>query len=190
MLKAPSFWFKKNTLIEQLLWPLSFVYQTCHRMRWFFSKPHSPHTPIICVGNTGVGGAGKTPVALAIGKLLQEMNIPYKYLSRGYGGKEAGPLVVRPSYHNAQQVGDEPLLLSQDQTTIMAKDRRKGLALIKPDTTQALIMDDGYQNPSLQKKVQILVIDGKRGFGECAMPDGLFKPPGSKHVFCWRESKF
>ena len=173
MIKAPSFWFEKNSWRAKLLWPVSFLYQLGHRVRWGITTSKSSPLPLICVGNTGVGGAGKTPTALALGSLLESMGHPYRFLTRGYGGKEKGPLIVNGFYHKAEQVGDEPLLLAKAQTTIMAKDRVQGLALIKKESAHAIIMDDGYQNPTLKKTLNILVIDGKQGFGNgCVFPAG------------------
>jgi tetraacyldisaccharide 4'-kinase len=165
VINPPKFWFEKSSLFAKLLYPLSLIYQALHRLRWYLTTPVKSSTPIICIGNTGLGGAGKTPTALAIGRLFDDLGVSCKYLTRGYGGTEQGPLLVNSLYHTASQVGDEPLLLAKNHPTIMAKNRVKGLSLIKEKNTQVIIMDDGYQNPSLEKKLHLLVIDGQRGFG-------------------------
>jgi tetraacyldisaccharide 4'-kinase len=173
MIKPPRFWFETPALMAHVLRPPAFVYEAIQRLRWAIATPFKSEIPIICVGNTGLGGAGKTPTALAIGRLLDDLTISFKYLTRGYGGHEQGPLLVNPLYHKASQVGDEPLLLAKTHPTIMAKNRIKGLALIHKKNTQVIVMDDGYQNPSLGKNLHLLVIDGQRGFG-----NGLVFPAG------------
>ena len=178
MIKPPTFWFQKTSFLKLCLKPLSWIYQCIHGLNWFFKRSKESEIPILCIGNTGVGGAGKTPTALAVGDLLRKLGLSYKYLSRGYGGKELGPIVVQPAYHTAQQVGDEPLLLAKNAITVVAKKRILGLSFIRKKDTQAIIMDDGYQNPSLKKDLNILVIDGKRGFGNGAVfPAGPLREP-------------
>jgi tetraacyldisaccharide 4'-kinase len=172
-MNPPKFWFETPAFFAKLLYPLSLIYQALHRLRWYLTTPVKSSIPIICIGNTGLGGAGKTPTALALGKVFDDLAISCKYLTRGYGGSEQGPLLVNSLYHKASQVGDEPLLLAKRHPTIMAKNRVKGLSLIKEKNTQVILMDDGYQNPSLEKKLHFLVIDGQRGFG-----NGLVFPAG------------
>ena len=178
MIKPPQFWSEPPSFLAKLLWALSVLYQGIHRFRWMLTTPIKSTVPIICIGNTGMGGAGKTPAALAIGKILGQLSIRCKYLTRGYGGIESGPIVVNPSSHTAEQVGDEPLLLAKVHPTIMSKNRAQGLALIKSKNTDAILMDDGYQNPTLEKALHILVIDGQRGFGNgYVFPAGPLREP-------------
>ena len=68
--------------------------------------------PVICIGNFTVGGAGKTPTALAVARMLDAAGESPAFLSRGYGGRLRGPVQVRLK-HTASDVGDEPILLSQ-----------------------------------------------------------------------------
>ncbi len=118
---------------------------------------------MICVGNAGVGGAGKTTVALdLLGRLPGR---PFA-LTRGYKGRLAGPIRVDAS-HTARDVGDEALLLAAVSPTIVARDRAAGAKLAMAQGASAIVMDDGLQNPSLEKKISLLVIDGGYGFGNC-----------------------
>lgn len=178
MIKAPNFWFKKITWWPILLCPFSLLYQLIHRINWWITKPMTTPTPVICVGNTGLGGAGKTPTALALGNILSSLGYKYHFLTRGYGGSEEGPLVVSCNKQNATLVGDEPLLLSKQAPTVMAKNRLKGLSFMEGQTLDAILMDDGYQNPDLKKLLNILVIDGKIGFGNGhVFPSGPLREP-------------
>ena len=124
----------------------------------------SAGVPLLCVGNLTVGGAGKTPTAIAIAQHLIERSVSVFFLTRGYGGKLKGPVLVQPN-HTPQQVGDEPLPLAQVAPTIVARNRVAGAALAVQSGAGAIVMDDGFQNPSLTKDFSLLVIDGERGFG-------------------------
>ena len=171
MLKTPNFWFKKNT--GTLLRPLSFLYTGLHVMNRWLSKPAKTPVPVICIGNAGLGGGGKTPTALGLGKILNTMGLSAAYLTRGYGGSLKGPLAVQPSHHKAKDVGDEPLLLASHGLTLVSKNRKKALQLINPEKIDVILMDDGYQSHTIEKHTHILVVDGKKGFG-----NGLVFPAG------------
>jgi len=134
--------------------------------------------PVICVGNLTVGGAGKTPAALAVGRLLLAAHERPFFLSRGYGGRLAGPVLVNRSVHRAADVGDEPLLLARLAPTIVARNRVAGAQLARFEGASAIVMDDGFQNPALHKDLAILVIDGRRGIGNGrVLPAGPLRAP-------------
>lgn len=176
-MKAPSFWQSKNPVSSALL-PLSLLYGFATKMRSKLTHPTKLSVPIICIGNLTAGGAGKTPVALHIGNLLKEKNIRAFYLSRGYGGKLAGPVLVDPKKHTAQDVGDEPLLLAEVLPTVVSKNRLQGAKFAVEQGATAIVMDDGFQNSSLVKTLSLLVIDGKYGFGNGRMlPAGPLREP-------------
>jgi len=163
-MKTPTFWNEPNKL-SNLLWPFSVVYEMASTLRRSFTTPVVLPVPVICVGNLTAGGAGKTPVALHIGKLLKDKNINAFFLSRGYGGTLKGPLAVKLGKHTALEVGDEPLLLAKLLPTIVAKDRVSGARLAVAQGAKVIIMDDGYQNPTIAKTLSLVIIDGHTGFG-------------------------
>lgn len=180
-MKTPRFWQTKNLLSTALL-PLSWVYALGAQLnRLLSASPLSLPIPVICIGNLTAGGAGKTPVAIAIGERLKSKNISACFLSRGYGGRAAGPLLVNPHMHTARDVGDEPLLLARTLPTVVARDRVNGAMFAMKQGAKAIIMDDGFQNPSMEKTLSLLVVDGAYGFGnERLLPAGpLRETPAS-----------
>jgi tetraacyldisaccharide 4'-kinase len=134
--------------------------------------------PVICLGNLTVGGSGKTPAALAVAHLLHAAHERPFFLSRGYGGKLAGPVRVNPALHHAADVGDEPLLLARLAPTVVARDRPAGAKFAQSAGASVIVMDDGFQNPSLTKNLAILVVDGRRGIGNGRIiPAGPLRAP-------------
>ncbi len=171
LIKTPKFWLEKN-YISYALWPLSLVYLGCTKVVEFLQQPRKAGKPVICIGNLTMGGSGKTPVALAIGRILQELNIDFAYLSRGYGSASKFGFVTDKSW--PREVGDEPLILAERAPTFVSKERVSGArTIINTSSAQAIVMDDGMQNNSLHKDFTILVIDGKIKFGnEFLFPAG------------------
>jgi len=163
-MKTPSFWSSK-TFLSTLLVPVSIIYDMIGTLSRAKIRPAAFPVPIICIGNLTAGGAGKTPVALYIGERLKAKNINAYFLSRGYGGRLEGPVLVKPEKHKAADVGDEPLLLAELLPTVVAKDRVSGANYAITKGAKAIIMDDGFQNRSIIKSLSLLVIDGFRGFG-------------------------
>lgn len=179
MIRTPNFWIKKS-FISYLLLPLSFVYFFGYVLSKIFSKKRSINKPVICIGNLTAGGSGKTPTAIAIGKILEEINVNFAFLSRGYKNDNVKfSMLRRGENHDAKKVGDEPVLLAQHATTFIAKNRffaAKKIEKIK--NIDAIILDDGMQNNSLNCNYTIMVIDGFLGFGnEFLLPAGPMREP-------------
>lgn len=172
-MKAPKFWQTKN-LISLAFWPLSLLYIFASFLRSLVIKPTKITTPIICIGNFTVGGAGKTPIALALGKILQEMKIDFAYLGHGYKAKNKDLTIIDKSNIEAEKSGDEALLLSEIAPVFIAKNRLiAAKEIAKISQKKLIIMDDGLQNPSLKKDFKIVVIDGEYGFGNnMILPSG------------------
>jgi tetraacyldisaccharide 4'-kinase len=172
VMRRPRFWDDDNGR-SQLLLPISAIWNTISRVRLRLITPWRAPVPVICVGNIVAGGAGKTPLAIAIAHHLIASGIKPHFLSRGYGGRERGPLQVDLAGHDARAVGDEPLLLAAIAPTWVAKNRPAGARMACAEGADVIIMDDGFQNPSLAKDISILAIDSGYGFGnQRVMPAG------------------
>jgi tetraacyldisaccharide 4'-kinase len=174
-MREPAFWWQPGGGI--LLSPLGGIYGLVAALR-MRSQGRSAGVPVICVGNFTVGGAGKTPAALLVGRLLLAAHQRVVFLSRGYGGRLRGPLRVDPALHSAAAVGDEPLLLARLAPTIVARDRTAGAEAARRDGASVIVMDDGFQNPALTKDLSILLVDGRRGVGNGrVLPAGPLRAP-------------
>lgn len=121
--------------------------------------------PVICIGNFTVGGAGKTPTAIELGRIAREMGFNPGFLTRGYGGSDRGPTHVDPRESNPRSVGDEPRLLAEIGPTIVSRNRPLGAGLLADIGADLIIMDDGFQNASLGKDLNVAVVDGGTGLG-------------------------
>jgi tetraacyldisaccharide 4'-kinase len=176
-MREPAFWWRKPGLTAGLLAPLALIYGAIAGARLAQAGGRAQR-PVVCVGNFIVGGAGKTPMALAVAHLLAAARERPAFLCRGYGGRLAGPLRVDPARHRAQDVGDEPLLLARAAETIVAKARVAGAALAVSGGASVVVMDDGFQNPSLVKDFSVLVVDAVRGVGNGrVIPAGPLRAP-------------
>ena len=167
-MQAPNFWRGPGPSVASLLLsPAAHIYGLLGRIRNNFSVPWRASVPVICIGNLVAGGAGKTPVVLKLIDMLTQRGIKPHALSRGYGGTLTGPMQVDPSRHNYRETGDEPLLLAKHAPTWIAKDRVLGAQAATEAATdaEAIIMDDGFQNPALAKDLSLVVVDGNYGFG-------------------------
>ncbi|MGI4953581.1 MAG: tetraacyldisaccharide 4'-kinase [Janthinobacterium lividum] len=134
--------------------------------------------PVLCCGNAGVGGAGKTTLVLDLVARLQARGVAVHCLSRGYGGTARGPLLVDPACATAGLVGDEPLLLAGVAPTWVGRDRAASARQAVEAGAAALVMDDGLQNPGLVQDAALLVIDGAVGFGNGrVLPAGPLREP-------------
>ena len=163
-MKTPAFWQHKKGL-SALLLPFTSFYEMAGIISRLKTAPVTLPIPVICIGGVTAGGAGKTPVALYFGRRMKALEVDAFYLTRGYGGSLPGPVRVDPTKHTAAEVGDEPLLLAQILPTIKCADRLAGAKLALKQGAQAIIMDDGFQNPSLIKNLNVLVVDGRIAFG-------------------------
>lgn len=164
MINAPKFWFRPHSLFSFLLRPLGWIYGTIVELRLKLTSPTKVGVPVICVGNLTMGGVGKTPVVLSLAKLFQQKKIKIGILIRGYGGRLKGPIRVGAS-HRAQEVGDEALLLAKVAPTWVSRNRVQGAEAMVHSGMQLILMDDGFQNPTLYKDLNIIVVDGATGFG-------------------------
>ena len=174
----PDFW-RHDGWRARALSPLAAVVAASTARRVARPGWHAP-VPVLCCGNAGVGGAGKTTLALDMVQRLRNRDVMVHCLSRGYGGRVRGPLLVDRINHTADQVGDEPLLLAAAAPTWVGSDREASARAAIAAGAQALLMDDGLQNPGLHQDAALLVIDGAVGFGNGrVLPAGPLREPVS-----------
>ncbi len=166
-MRAPEFWSAhasgrdRAAVLRALLTPVSWAYAWAGACRIKMTVPLHAPIPVICIGNLTLGGAGKTPLARAI---RAKLGAHAHTLSRGYGGRIAGPLRVTPDM-GWREVGDEPLLHAADGPAWIARDRVAGALAAANAGAHAIIMDDGFQNPSLSKDVSVVAVDAGFGVG-------------------------
>ena len=163
-MKEPWFWRDDSLsarMVRRVLWPAKKLYAFGQGMRWRFANPYRSETPVICIGNASLGGVGKTPFAMALCALFQKTkNAPaVHFVSRGYGGALRGPVRVVPEEHTYHDVGDEALLLARIAPTWVAKSRRDGIKAAESAGADIIIMDDGFQNPTIAKALSILLVN-------------------------------
>lgn len=164
-MRTPAFWAKNHHPLRYALMPLSLIYSAAGQLQQIFTTPQNIGKPVICVGNVSLGGAGKTPITLMLAHQLTEMGEVPAILSRGYGGSQKTALRVDPSQHDAAHVGDEPLMMAADFKVFVGHDRRATARLALQQGASVLLMDDGFQNPSLHRDYNLLVVDKSLGFG-------------------------
>ncbi|CCD96691.1 Tetraacyldisaccharide 4'-kinase (Lipid A 4'-kinase) [Bradyrhizobium sp. ORS 375] len=176
-MREPAFWHRPPSWQSRLLSPLSMLYGAVAARR-MAQTGIDAGVPVICVGNYHVGGAGKTPTVLALTAVLRELGEHPVVLSRGYGGRLPGPVPVDPAAHEAADVGDEPLMMAAHVPVVVSRDRADGVGLAKAQGASLILMDDGFQNPSISKDLALIVIDGARGLGNGQVfPAGPLRAP-------------
>lgn len=167
-MKTPEFWYRKGDCIwSKLLYPASMVYnlvKNINKSKKIKQEAYRSKAIVICVGNIVAGGAGKTPVVALLLSKFDKLGFKTVCLSKGYGGYQQEPLLVDKSVL-AEQVGDEPLLLSDYGRVIVAKNRKEGLKKAEELGFEIVILDDGLHDLSIEKDFNILVVNGKMGFG-------------------------
>lgn len=184
--REPKWWYGAQQHWQAtLLSPVGMLVGAIASARLKRPASYRSRLPVICIGNFTVGGSGKTPLALLIAKLISEEERSPWFLSRGYGGRIAGPTRVDPAVHSSSDVGDEPLLLTRQAPTFISRDRcagAKAIEAVAPDNA-AIVMDDGLQNPYLAKDLIVAVVSGERGLGNgLVIPAGPLRAPLSAQI--------
>ena len=164
-MRAPEFWHEPPGLIAGLLAPFGAAFDAASRLRRAVVRPYRAPVPVICVGNLVAGGSGKTPVVLSLAGLLAARGIAVHVVTRGYGGRLGGPVRVDPTRHDAAAVGDEPLLIAARTPCWVARDRAAGVRAAVAVGAEAILLDDGFQSPSVAKDLSLVVVDDGYGFG-------------------------
>ncbi len=178
-MRAPEFWERRGP-VAALLAPASWAWCLAGRLRRRLATPQRAAVPVICIGNLVAGGAGKTPLAIAVARRLSALGAMPHVLSRGYGGRLEGPLRVEAGRHTARDVGDEPLLVARRHPVWIGADRVASAAAAVAAGADILVMDDGFQNPHLHQDLALVAVDGGYGLGNGrVMPAGPLREPAA-----------
>ncbi len=182
-----SCWYGRSRW-SLLLLPLAWVFALLAAVRRFayrkgiFKVVHTS-IPVIVVGNISVGGTGKTPVVGWLAGQLKEKGYKPGIVSRGYGGHASAEARLLTATSLAEEVGDEPVLLRRltGCPVAVCADRAAAVALVTANGADVVISDDGLQHYRMHRDVEIVVVDGQRGFGNgFLLPAGPLREPVSR----------
>lgn len=182
-------WYQTPKLVTYLLAPLAGCYRCfalgkyhAYRRNWLPAKTFQ--VPIIVIGNLTVGGAGKTPLVIALAKALQKRGFKPGIVSRGYGAKNNNFPFLIDENTPVLQAGDEPLLIAQrtQLPVVIDPNRPRAVAsLLANFAVDVVLADDGLQHYRLARTVEIVVVDGERRFGNgFCLPAGPLREPLSR----------
>ena len=176
-MRPPEFWNHRHgrdaaPMIRTILSPLSWIYGWATARRIKTTQSYDVGNSSDLRGQRHNGGTGKTPVAIYLLKSFRRLGIDAVGLTRGYGGLEKGPMPIQKK-HTAVDVGDEPLLLARHAPVWVSAGRDDGARAARSHGATVIVMDDGHQNPQLEKTLSLLVVDAETGFGNgCVFPAG------------------
>jgi len=186
-------WFGRGPvwlrLLLALLSPLSLGFGLLVALRRLLYRIGLLHAvrlpvPVIVVGNLTVGGSGKTPLVLTLVDWLRQAGYSPGLVSRGYGGHAREVMPVRPD-SDPSLVGDEPVMLARRAGCPIWIGRRRAQAgqqlLAFHPEVDVILTDDGLQHYALARDMEIVVVDGQRGFGNGRLlPSGPLREPLSR----------
>ena len=172
MNRVEQAWQTRGTL-ALLLWPVSVLYRLITAIRriayakgWL--ETHAVSLPVVVIGNISIGGTGKTPLCVHLVRVFQEAGWTPGIVSRGYGGQRRQLPHLIEEADTPATVGDEPLMLFKQTAVPVCVCVQRALAvdhLAKHTDVNIVFADDGLQHLAMPRVAEIVVIDGRRGFG-------------------------
>lgn len=180
--ETPLFWWKKRGLTSLLLSPAARIYGHFATRVMERARPPQIEAPVLCIGNFTLGGAGKTPLAVAFAKAAKKRGLKPGIVSRGYGGtvslQRDHVYRVDPARDRARDVGDEPLLLAEYAPVAVAVNRLAAAEQLLREGVNFIIMDDGFQSRRLYSDYVLIAVDSARGLGNGKIfPAGPLRAP-------------
>ncbi len=176
--EAPPFWWQRPDWRAYSLYPASALYGAVASRRLRNAPRRPVEAPVLCIGNFTVGGAGKTPTAIAFAAAARSMGLSPGFLSRGHGGAFSKPHIVDLAHDSARHVGDEPLLLADHAPVAVTPNRAEGAKLLVEHGCDFVIMDDGFQSARIHIDYALIVVDSVRGLGNGhVIPGGPLRAP-------------
>ena len=180
-------WYQ-NHPIKWLLLPLNVLFwllSATRRLLYRIKVLATPKldVPVVIVGNIGVGGNGKTPVVVYLVEQLQHKGYKVGVISRGYGGEKREQPLLLTADTTPTEAGDEPVLIYQrcNVPVVVSPDRVAGVERLMAEGCTIIISDDGLQHYRLKRDVELVIVDGKRRFG-----NGWLMPAGPLREGLWR----
>jgi len=173
-LRAPDFWWlPRPTPKARLLSAVSLFWSLGAALRRLLHRPARGPVPVVSVGNLVAGGAGKTPVAMAVMERLGAFGLNAHVIGTGYGGSIGWPYRVQARQDGVHQVGDEALLHAARWPTWIGRSRLRAARAAAAEGAVVVVLDDGHQQRSLAPDLSFVVVDAEVGFG-----NGLLMPAG------------
>jgi len=166
---------------DQVLAGCASLYKAGVRLRYAmygtgFLKSRRLDCPVISIGNLAVGGAGKTPMAVWLAKMLVEKGLRPVVISRGYRGTLEDEAAVvsdgREVFLDAKTCGDEPYMMAMEKAfpVVVGKDRYKaGLMALEAFAPDVVILDDGFQHLKLGRDLNLVLLDYTQPLGNGRM---------------------
>ncbi|MCH2056179.1 MAG: tetraacyldisaccharide 4'-kinase [Thalassotalea sp.] len=184
-------WFqghRSKFWLVPLLLPLTFIFFLVTAFRRFcyrvgIKKQFPVRVPVLVIGNIGVGGNGKTPMVIYLIELCQQLGIKVGVVSRGYGGAAPHYPYLLNEQSSAKEAGDEPMMIYRrcGIPVAVGPDRVAAVSVLAEQGCQLVLADDGLQHYGMARAKELIVVDGKRQFG-----NGLLLPAGPLREGKWR----
>jgi tetraacyldisaccharide 4'-kinase len=180
-------WLRRGPLAFAL-WPISVLYGAVARLRRALYghgllTTHRIRVPVIVVGNVVAGGAGKTPVVIAVVEHLRARGLQVGVVSRGHGRTSTGCVEVMPT-SEPRDTGDEPLLVARrcHVPVVVDADRPNAACVLleRHPQVQVIVADDGLQHLALGRDIEILVFDARGAGNGWLLPAGPLREPAQR----------